>query len=305
MNVGDEVYLNGLRELVNLASSVDSRKDRTNTGTFSVFGRQERYDISKYLPLLVSKNVHFKSVLGELLWFISGSTNVKDLQALGVTIWDEWADPVTGELPETYSKQWSRYEDVRIVSAKDTASFVKKHPGFQYTGIRDDDNFVYKRVINQVTNLVKSIKENPTSRRHILNGWNVQTADEAALPPCHVLYQFYVQEGKLSCQLYMRSSDIFLGRPFNIASASLLTYMLAQQCDLEPGELIMTYGDAHLYTNHVEQAKTQLAREEEALTRSSPTLVINKKESILDYKPEDFTLIGYNPMGTIKAPVAV
>lgn len=304
VNLINKVFLTGER-----------RGDRTGTGTTSVFGVFETYDMKDSFPLLQLKKTHFKSVIEELLWFISGSTNVKDLQAKGVSIWDEWADPETGELPEIYGKQWSRYEDVRIVSEENLSSLVEKHSDFVVAGkLEGTDDVVVKRTINQVDALIKGIKENPTSRRHILNAWNVQTVEEAALPPCHVLYQFYVtSDGELDCLFYMRSSDIFLGKPFNIASAAALTYMIAQQTDLVPGKLHFVGGDNHIYQNHTDQAMMAAERltvpteDNKVGVRDfrRPQLEIKKRDSIHDYTFEDFILTRYAPLSAIKADVAV
>jgi thymidylate synthase len=245
--------------------------DRTGTGTLSVFGHQLRFDLSRGFPAVTTKKLHMKSVVYELLWFLSGSTNVRWLQERGVTIWDEWAD-AAGELGPVYGHQW------RSWPAPDGAT------------------------IDQITNVIELIRKSPDSRRLIVSAWNVAEVDKMKLPPCHTLFQFYVAGGRLSCQLYQRSADLFLGVPFNIASYALLTMMVAQVCDLEPGEFVHTFGDAHLYLNHVDQARLQLARE----PRPLPTMRLNRQvRSIYDFKYEDFQLEGYDPHPAIKAPIAV
>lgn len=244
--------------------------DRTGTGTLSVFGRQLRFDLSKGFPLMTTKRIHLKSVIHELLWFLSGETNIRYLKN-GVRIWDEWADE-DGNLGPVYGSQWRAWET----------------PDGRY--------------IDQIANVIDSIKNNPDSRRHIVSAWNVAEIDNMKLPPCHFVFQFYVAGGKLSCMLTMRSVDSFLGLPFNIASYALLTHMVAQQCGLEPGEFIWSGGDVHIYSNHMEQVRTQLKREPYEL----PKLVIKRKpESIFDYTFEDFEFEGYQYHPTIKATVAV
>jgi len=248
-----------------------SKEDRTGTGTKSIFGYQMRFDLNKGFPVLTTKKLHLRSIIYELLWFINGDTNIKFLKDNGVGIWDEWADE-NGDLGPVYGHQW------RSWPGKDGAT------------------------IDQISNLIDTIKNNPDSRRMIVSAWNVADVENMALPPCHCLFQFYVAEGKLSCQLYQRSADVFLGVPFNIASYALFTKMVAQVCDLGVGEFIHTFGDAHLYSNHIEQAELQLSRE----FRSLPTMKINPKvNSIFDFKYEDFELINYDPHPHIKAAVAV
>ena len=247
------------------------REDRTGTGTRSIFGTQMRFDISEHFPLLTTKKVHLRSIIYELLWFLNGDTNIKFLNDNKVTIWDEWADE-HGELGPVYGKQWRRWECAD------------------------------GRVIDQISNVVDQIKNNPNSRRLIVNAWNVADVDNMALPPCHLLFQFYVANGALSCMLYQRSCDFFLGVPFNIASYALLTMMMAQQCNLKPGEFVWTGGDTHLYLNHLEQAKEQLSRTPRALPKM---LIKRKPDSIFDYKFEDFELVDYDPYPVIKAPIAV
>ena len=247
------------------------KSDRTGTGTRSVFGWQMRFDLSEGFPVLTTKKLHLKSIIHELLWFLQGDTNIKYLQDNGVRIWDEWAD-AQGDLGPVYGKQWRRWET--------------------------PDG----RLVDQISQLVHSLKHNPDSRRHIVSAWNPGDVDNMALPPCHCLFQFYVADGKLSCQLYQRSADIFLGVPFNIASYALLTLMLAQVCGYQPGEFVHTLGDAHLYSNHVEQARLQLTR----TPRPLPTMWINPAvDDIFAFKFEDFRLDNYDPHPHIAAPVAV
>jgi len=248
------------------------KTDRTGTGTLSVFGHQMRFDLSEGFPLLTTKKLHTKSIIHELLWFLRGETNVKSLQQRGVSIWNEWADDETGELGPIYGHQW------RSWPARDSGS------------------------IDQIAQVIDQIRKNPDSRRLIVSAWNVADIPKMALPPCHLLFQFYVAEGRLSCQLYQRSADIFLGVPFNIASYALLTMMIAQVTDLEPGEFIHTLGDAHLYNNHLDQVREQLSRE----PRQLPTMRINPEvKSIDSFAFEDFELVNYQPHPHIPAPVAV
>lgn len=247
------------------------KSDRTGTGTLSVFGYQMRFDLSAGFPLVTTKKCHLRSILHELLWFLKGDTNIKYLQDNKVTIWDEWAD-AAGNLGPVYGYQWRSWP---------TAD---------------------GRHIDQITQVIEQIKRTPDSRRLIVSAWNVGEIDKMKLPPCHAFFQFYVADGKLSCQLYQRSADIFLGVPFNIASYALLTMMVAQVCGLKPGDFVHTLGDAHLYSNHLEQTREQLSRE----PRPLPTMRINPAvTSIFDFKFEDFTLDGYDPHPAIKAPVAV
>lgn len=248
-----------------------SKDDRTGTGTRSIFGHQMRFDLSKGFPLVTTKRCHLRSIIHELLWFLNGDTNIGYLHDHNVSIWDEWADE-NGDLGPVYGKQWRAW------------------------GAADG------RTIDQLSTVVQQLKQDPDSRRIIVSAWNVGELDQMALMPCHALFQFYVANGKLSCQLYQRSCDVFLGLPFNIASYALLTHMLAQQCDLDVGDFVWTGGDTHLYMNHMEQTELLLSREPRAL----PQLVIKRKpESIFDYQFEDFEIVGYDPHPAIKAPVAV
>lgn len=247
------------------------KSDRTGVGTRSVFGYQMRFNLAEGFPLVTTKKLHIRSIVHELLWFLSGSSNIKYLHDNGVSIWDEWADE-NGDLGPVYGVQWRNWP------APDG------------------------RKIDQISNLIEGIKKNPDSRRHLVVAWNPAEVDKMALPPCHCLFQFYVANGKLSCQLYQRSCDIFLGVPFNIASYSLLTHMVAQQCDLDVADFVWTGGDCHIYKNHFEQVELQLSR----TPRAYPKLVINRKpSSIFDYKFEDFVIEGYDPWPHIKAPIAV
>jgi thymidylate synthase len=247
------------------------KSDRTGTGTISVFGYQMRFDLSEGFPVVTTKKLHLKSIIHELLWFLKGDTNIQYLKENGVSIWDEWADE-QGNLGPVYGYQWR--------------SWPTPDGGH----------------IDQITNVIEQIKKSPDSRRHIVSAWNVADVDKMKLPPCHAFFQFYVAEGKLSCQLYQRSADVFLGVPFNIASYALLTMMVAQVCGLQPGDFVHTLGDAHLYLNHLEQTRLQLSRE----FRPLPQMKINPEvKSIFDFKFEDFTLENYNPHPGIKADVAV
>ncbi len=268
-SLADAEYLELLDELI---ARGEIRSDRTGTGTRSVFGRQMRFDLSEGFPLLTTKKVHFRSIVQELLWFLRGDSNVRWLQERGVTIWDEWADE-DGNLGPVYGKQWRSWE------TKDG------------------------QTIDQIAKVVESIKANPFSRRHIVSAWNPAEVDQMALPPCHCMFQFYVSpDGKLSCQLYQRSADVFLGVPFNIASYALLTQMIAQVTGLKVGDFVHTLGDAHLYLNHIQQALTQLSRKPFA----APRLHLNpSKRDIFDFEYEDFDLVGYETHPAIKAPIAV
>ena len=261
-------YIDLLRHV--MENGVD-KGDRTGTGTRSVFGYQMRFNLEEGFPVLTTKKLHLRSIIHELLWFLSGDTNIKYLHDNGVTIWDEWADE-NGDLGPVYGYQWRSWPNPNGQS------------------------------IDQISQVVNSLKNNPDSRRHIVSAWNPAEVDQMALPPCHSLFQFYVADGKLSCQLYQRSADLFLGVPFNIASYALLTMMMAQVTGLKLGEFVHTLGDVHIYSNHFEQVKEQLSREPRAL----PVMKINPDvKSIFEFKYEDFSLEGYDPHPTIKAPIAV
>ena len=261
-------YLDLLREIMDHGVV---KSDRTGVGTKSIFGHQMRFDLSEGFPLLTTKKVHLRSIIHELLWFISGDTNIGYLHDNKVSIWDEWADE-NGDLGPVYGKQWRSWQT--------------------------PDG----RSIDQLSDVIWTIRENPDSRRMIVCAWNPSDVDKMALPPCHCFFQFYVAEGRLSCQLYQRSADTFLGVPFNIASYALLTMMIAQVCDLKPGEFVHTTGDTHIYLNHFDQVREQLSRE----PRPLPVMKLNPEvRSIFDFKYEDFTLEGYDPWPAIKAPVAV
>jgi thymidylate synthase len=257
--------------LAHILADGTTKSDRTGTGTRSVFGYQLRCDLAQGFPLLTTKKLHLRSIIHELLWFLAGDTNVRALHENGVTIWDEWAD-AGGDLGPIYGRQW------RSWPTPDGGS------------------------IDQIARLIEGIRGNPDSRRHLVSAWNVAELDRMALSPCHALFQFWVGNGRLSCQLYQRSADVFLGVPFNLASYALLTMMVAQVCDLAPGDFIHTFGDAHLYSNHLEQARLQLTRE----PRPLPVMHLNPAvRSIFDFRFEDFTLSGYDPHPAIKAPIAV
>ena len=263
-----QVYLDLLRHIRDHGTE---KGDRTGTGTLSTFGYQMRFDLAESFPLLTTKKVHMKSIIYELLWFLRGDSNINYLKENGVTIWDEWADEA-GELGPVYGVQWRTWRGVD------------------------------GRVHDQIADVVESIKTNPNSRRHIVSAWNVAEIGDMALPPCHTMFQFYVADGRLSCQLYQRSADVFLGVPFNIASYALLNLMVAQVCNLKPGEFVHTLGDAHLYMNHLDQADEQLKRKVGTL----PTLLLNSDiTSIFDFDYSDFSLRDYNPLPTIAAPIAV
>ncbi|MDO5101707.1 MAG: thymidylate synthase [Lautropia sp.] len=263
-----KTYLDLIREV---RAHGTRKTDRTGTGTLSIFGWQMRFALDEGFPLLTTKKLHLKSIIHELLWFLKGDTNVGYLKENGVTIWDEWADEA-GNLGPVYGAQWRSWPT----------------PDGQH--------------IDQITRVIDDIRRSPDSRRLIVSAWNVAALPEMALPPCHAMFQFYVADGKLSCQLYQRSADIFLGVPFNIASYALLTHMVAQQCDLEVGDFIWTGGDCHLYLNHLAQAECQLAREPRALPQLK---ILRKPDSIFDYRYEDFEIEGYDPHPGIKAPIAV
>ena len=267
-NPAEQAYLDLLAEVLERGAR---KSDRTGTGTLSVFGRQLRFALDASFPLLTTKKLHLKSILYELIWFLRGDTNVRWLQERGVTIWDEWADD-KGELGPVYGYQWRHW---RTLEGKE---------------------------IDQIKNVIHSLKSKPDSRRHIVSAWNPADVDDMALPPCHALFQFYVANGRLSCQMYQRSADLFLGVPFNIASYAALTLMVAQVTNLKLGEFVLTLGDAHLYLNHLEQAKSQLERE----PRPFPRLRLNPAvKELLEFRYEDFTLEAYDPHPAIKAPIAV
>ena len=263
-----------MKEYLNLMETVlrngVKKVDRTGTGTISIFGHQTEYNLEKSFPLVTTKKVHLKSIIHELLWFLKGETNIKYLKENNVKIWNEWADD-KGDLGPVYGYQWRSWPS--------------------YDG----------KKIDQIKNIIHDIKHTPDSRRLIVSAWNVGQISEMALPPCHSFFQFYVANNKLSCQLYQRSADVFLGVPFNIASYALLTMMIAQVCNLKPGKFVHTLGDAHLYLNHLEQAKTQLSRK----PKKAPKMKINEKNNIFDFVFEDFELIGYDSHPLIKAPIAV
>ena len=261
-------YLSLMQKILNEGTA---KSDRTGTGTLSIFGHQMRFNLQDGFPLVTTKKCHLRSIIYELLWFLKGDTNINYLKDNKVTIWDEWADK-NGNLGPVYGKQWRAW------------------------GAADG------RQIDQISQLIEQIKNDPDSRRMIVSAWNVGELDQMALAPCHALFQFYVAQGKLSCQLYQRSCDVFLGLPFNIASYSLLVYMIAQQCDLEVGDFVWTGGDTHLYSNHMEQTHLQLSREPKPL----PKLVIKRRPpTIFDYEFEDFEIVDYDPYPAIKAPVAI
>ncbi|HOE04999.1 MAG TPA: thymidylate synthase [Bacteroidales bacterium] len=248
-----------------------AKTDRTGTGTISVFGYQMRFNLGEGFPLLTTKKLHLKSIIYELLWFLRGDTNIKYLKDHGVSIWDEWA-AADGELGPVYGHQWRSWQAAN------------------------------GQTIDQISQVINSLKNNPDSRRHIVSAWNVGELDQMALPPCHALFQFYVADGKLSCQLYQRSADIFIGVPFNIASYAILTHMVAHVCGYEPGDFVHTLGDAHIYSNHLEQVKLQLTRE----PRPLPGLLIkNRREDIFSFQFEDFEIINYDPHPHIKGAIAV
>jgi thymidylate synthase len=264
---GERQYL-GL--LADIMATGTRRDDRTGVGTLGVFGRQMRFDLAQGFPLLTTKKLHLRSIIVELLWFLRGETNIRYLKDHGVSIWDEWAN-AEGDLGPVYGKQW------RSWTAPDG------------------------RVIDQISAVVEAIRKNPNSRRHIVSAWNPADVEDMALPPCHCLFQFFVADGRLSCQLYQRSADVFLGVPFNIASYALLTMMVARVTGLQPGEFVHTFGDAHLYLNHLDQAKTQLAREPYPF----PTMTLADKDDLFAFELDDFLVEGYQAHPTIKAPIAV
>lgn len=265
-----------------------TKSDRTGTGTISLFGAQMRFDLSKGFPLLTTKKIHWHSVLHELLWFISGETNIGYLKENDVTIWDEWAD-YKGELGPVYGKQWRNWEHIKTVKNLDLPN-------------KKDSRILIKHQHDQLEGVIRQIRKDPDSRRLIVSAWNVGEIADMALPPCHCFFQFYVSDGKLSCQIYQRSCDMFLGVPFNIASYAALTHMVAHVTGLDVGELVWSGGDCHIYSNHVEQVKEILKRE----SYKSPNLTINRQvENIDDFKFEDFEIVDYESHPAIKAPIAV
>ncbi|GGJ46207.1 thymidylate synthase [Virgibacillus salexigens] len=318
MVTGEKAYLNLCNQILN--NGVNKR-DRTNTGTYSIFGHQMRFNLEDGFPLLTTKKVPFRLIASELLWFIKGDTNIRYLLQHNNNIWNEWAfenwvksNEYTGpdmmdfghrsqideEFNEQYQQQMERFKE-KILSDDtfaDKFGTLGDVYGKQWRQWKTSQN----NTIDQLKNVIDSIRNKPDSRRHIVSAWNPEDVPTMALPPCHTLFQFYVADGKLSCQLYQRSADVFLGVPFNIASYALLTLLIAHECNLKPGEFIHTLGDAHIYSNHVNQIKTQLSRE----IREMPQLQINKsKSSIFDFELSDFEIIGYYPHPSIKAPIAV
>lgn len=315
---GEQAYLDLCKLILNKGHK---KEDRTGTGTYSVFGHQMRFDLNEGFPLLTTKKVNFRLIASELLWFIKGDTNIKYLLENNNNIWNEWAFEKWIESEEyqgpdmknfgarsqtdenfrsLYKEQMEQFKN-RILTDTD---FANKYGdlGFVYGKQWRHWDTISGEPIDQIKNVIESIRTNPDSRRHIVSAWNPEDIPSMALPPCHTLFQFYVAEGKLSCQLYQRSGDIFLGVPFNIASYALLTHLIAHECGLEVGEFVHTIGDAHIYTNHVEQVKTQLSRE----SRSFPKLKLNSdKQSVFDFELSDFEIVGYDPHPAIKAPIAV
>ncbi|MFD1360517.1 thymidylate synthase [Lentibacillus salinarum] len=318
MLTGEQGYLDLCHYILKHGTN---KTDRTNTGTYSVFGQQMRFDLSDGFPLLTTKKVPFRLVASELLWFIEGDTNIRYLLQHNNNIWNEWAfkqwvesDEYDGpdmtdfgnrsqrspEFDQLYREQMTIFKEnmLRDKAFAEKFGYLGNIYGKQWRAWKTSQH----ETIDQLKDVIHTIRHNPDSRRHIVSAWNPEDVPTMALPPCHTLFQFYVADGKLSCQMYQRSADIFLGVPFNIASYALLTYLIAHECGLKAGEFVHTLGDAHIYTNHVEQVKTQLGRD----TRPFPTLKINgKKDSIFDFELSDFKLIDYNPHPSIKAPIAV
>ena len=318
MTRGEKAYLNLCKYIL---ENGHKKEDRTNTGTYSIFGHQIRFSLDEGFPLLTTKRVPFQLVASELLWFIKGDTNIRYLLKNNNNIWNEWAfkkwvesDDYTGpdmsnfgirsQHDQSFKKEYEHQMELFKQRILEDEVFAKKYGdlgyvyGKQWRHWKTSTN----ETIDQLKDTIENIKRNPDSRRHIVSAWNPEDIPMMALPPCHTLFQFYVADGKLSCQLYQRSADIFLGVPFNIASYALLTHLIAHECHLEVGEFIHTFGDAHIYSNHVEQVKIQLSRD----IRPLPKLVINdKKQSIFDFSLEDFKIIDYKPHPTIKAPIAV
>lgn len=318
MTYGEQAYLDLCKLILEKGHK---KEDRTGTGTYSIFGHQMRFDLSEGFPLLTTKKVNFRLIASELLWFIKGDTNIRFLLENNNNIWNEWAferwvesedydgpdmtdfgrrSLVDEDFNREYQKQMELFKEKILTDDE----FAKKHGDLGYVYGKQWRHWETKtgETIDQLKNVIDSIRNNPDSRRHIVSAWNPEDIPFMALPPCHTLFQFYVADGKLSCQLYQRSGDIFLGVPFNIASYALLTHLIAHECDLEVGEFVHTLGDAHIYTNHVEQVKTQLQRD----VRPFPQLKLNKeKQSVFDFELTDFELIGYDPHPAIKAPIAV
>jgi len=315
---GEQAYLDLCQHIL---ENGNKRDDRTNTGTYSIFGHQMRFDLQEGFPLLTTKRIPFKLIVSELLWFMKGDTNIRYLLQHNNNIWNEWAfekwvksEEYTGpdmtnfgircqkdpEFNELFQEQMALFKE-KILTDE---TFAEKYGhlgavyGKQWRNWKTSQN----ETIDQLKDLIEGIKHNPNSRRHIVSAWNPEDIPNMALPPCHTLFQFYVADGKISCQLYQRSGDVFLGVPFNIASYALLTHLIAKECNLEVGEFVHTLGDAHIYSNHVEQVRTQLERE----PKSFPTLKLNQeKQSIFDYEVDDIEVVDYNPYPTIKAPIAV
>ncbi len=288
----EQVYLDLLRDVLDNGVS---RDDRTGTGTRSVFGRQIRFDLSKGFPLLTTKKVFLRGIIEELLWFLRGSTNAKELEDLNVNIWRGWGDPETRELGPVYGKQWRKWTSP-INFGPDEQGVVRTDP---WSETSEAKTGVVQ--VDQIAELVERLNRDPNSRRHMVVAWNPGEIEHMALPPCHCLFQFYVANGRLSCQLYQRSADIFLGVPFNIASYALLTIMLAQQCNLEVGDFVHTFGDVHLYDNHEAQAREQLSRD----IRTPPVMTVAQAPDIFSYGISDFVLSEYDPHPAIKAEVAI
>ncbi|MFZ3579341.1 thymidylate synthase [Virgibacillus sp. DJP39] len=315
---GEHAYLDMCRHVLDSGSK---KEDRTNTGTYSIFGHQIRFDLSKGFPLLTTKKVPFRLVASELMWFIKGDTNIRYLLKHNNNIWNEWAFKNWIESPEYTGPDMTDFGN-RCQTDSDFKKIYQEQMRIFKDNILQDDRFAEKfgdlgsvygkqwrdwktsqnETIDQLKEVIYSIRNKPDSRRHIVSAWNPEDIPNMALPPCHTMFQFYVADGKLSCQLYQRSADIFLGVPFNIASYALLTHLIAQECDLEVGEFIHTFGDAHIYTNHINQINLQLERD----VKEFPELILNKeKSSIFDFDMDDFELKGYNPHPAIKAPIAV
>ena len=318
MTYGEQAYLDLCKLILEKGHK---KEDRTGTGTYSIFGHQMRFDLSEGFPLLTTKKVNFRLIASELLWFIKGDTNIRFLLENNNNIWNEWAFERWVESEDYDGPDMTDFGRRSLVDEDFNCEYQKQMELFKEKILTDDEfakkhgdlGYVYGKqwrhwetktgeTIDQLKNVIDSIRNNPDSRRHIVSAWNPEDIPFMALPPCHTLFQFYVADGKLSCQLYQRSGDIFLGVPFNIASYALLTHLIAHECDLEVGEFVHTLGDAHIYTNHVEQVKTQLQRD----VRPFPQLKLNKeKQSVFDFELTDFELIGYDPHPAIKAPIAV